>query len=550
MPIATITEDPEAEKLILGACLLEGSIAPLADLADNEFSNPKNREIFYKLKSLHESQVPINTVELTRAFSENGHGFEYAAYISSLPDAVPIVQNLSEQLEAYRARLRKLTDERSIRKETAEIGREDATVDEIRERAERIVEKAKPKAKGGAVKGRYPDMPKEAWHPAAEMYRAAVGESTEASDTYHLACFLTIVGAALGRTIYVRKGRITYPNLFTVLVGRSGARKGTAMDLATELLNAIDSRVYFLDSIDSKESSVKELSSHQAELYGERWTYEHREMLVMEDFGSLIDKAGQKATSNIMKYLCRLYDCPKHEANKAETSKAEVKQPTMSVMSATSESYLEPLTIRDIQGGVGNRVNWVGADPKARKDDPPDPNQDLLDELAAMIRARMDFYRERESTRFHLSPAATKRHKKFYEVEYNPRTGDEMMEVLGERDAQTALKVAMIYAALDKSTDFIEIHHLEAAIAYVGFLYTTRIPIFSGHGLSQASAAQQRIIEIIQRDGAIPLARLQPLMRRNCDATLLEKYLRSLSYAGGPIRLENHGRKIIVMRGE
>ena len=210
----------------------------------------------------------------------------------------------------------------------------------------------------------------------------------------------------------------------------------------------------------------------------------------------LIEKAGQKGTRNIMPFLCHLYDCPHRESNKAFSSKAEIKEPTLSIESGTSESYLEPLTIRDIKGGAGNRVCWVGGDPKPRKDDPPDPNQEILNNLIKIVRGRVEMYRERKTTRFTLSPAAAKRHKRFYEIEYNPPTGDEMMEVVGERDAQTALKVSLIYAALDGSDGIIEAHHLEAAIAYVGFLYSTRIPIFSGHGLGFASAAQARIIDL------------------------------------------------------
>ena len=549
-----LPQNLEAERALLGSILLDNQALAIAlngeEIRASDFFSQAHRLTFEKMSRLKETGHIIDLVTLSEELDKEGslESAGGAAYIAALTDGVPI--GSTSGFHEYC----RIVKEKSIRRQELRAARDLAEQVEQGAEGSQLAEQAKKiiqvRPRKGAGKNRYPEMPKQAWHPAAELYRQAVGESTEASDTYHLACFLTTVGSLLGRTVYIRKGRITYPNLFTILVGRSGARKGTAMDYAMSLLNAIDPRVYVLDSIDSKESSVKELANHQAELYGEGWTHEHRELLAMEEFGSLLDKAAQKATSNIMKYLCRLYDCPVHEANKAEASKAEVKRPTMSVQSATSESYLEPLTIRDIQGGAGNRVCWVGGDPKPRKDDPPDPDQAALDKLVEMIRGRIEFYRERESTRFQLSAAATKRYKRFYEVEYNPPTGDEMMEVLGERDAQTALKVAMVYAVLDRAEQYIEIQHVEAAIAYVGFLYTTRIPIFAGHGLSQASAAQQRIIDIVNREGALPLARLQPLMQRHCDATLLEKYLRSLAYPGGPIHLETHGRKLIVMKGE
>jgi hypothetical protein len=553
-PERSVPHNLEAERALLGSILLDNEALDfsLKHLSTYDFYSQAHQITFSKMAEMAKQKMAIDLVTLSEELAKDGllEKAGGAAYLSALTDGVPI--GTKGALPEYCRIVKEKATRREELKaawELAERVKQGASAEEISEQAKKITE-IKPAKSSSAIKDKYPLMPKEALHPCAELYLRAVGQSTEASDNYHLACFLTTIGALIGRTVFIRKGRITYPNLFTVLVGRSGARKGTAMSLALEFLDAVDPRVYVLDSIDSKESAVKELADHQAELYGEGWTAEHREILAMEEFGMLIEKAGQKGTRNIMPFLCKLYDCPNRETNKAFSSKAEVKEPTMSVESGTSETYLEPLTIRDIKGGAGNRVCWVGGDPKPRKDDPPDPDHEILDNLITTVRNRISFYRERKLTRFYLSPAAAKRYKKFYETEYNPATGDEMMEVLGERDAQTALKVAMIYAVLDQAPETIELHHIEAAIAYTGFLYSTRIPIFSGHGLSYAAAAQERIVEIVQREGAVPLARLQGLMKRHCDATLLEKYIRALAFPGGPVKVDTFGRKTVIVKGD
>lgn len=94
---------------------------------------------------------------------------------------------------------------------------------------------------------RCPILPDAAWYGHSREFREIVGPSTEASSNYHLASFYLAVGASLGRSVYVDRAGRQYPNIFTVLVGKSGgARKSTALRFGIDLARALDDTVGWL----------------------------------------------------------------------------------------------------------------------------------------------------------------------------------------------------------------------------------------------------------------------------------------------------------------
>jgi len=536
-PTPKLPADLEAEQVVLGNCILQQSVAPLGELTPEQFFSETHRKIAGALRALAEKHQPIDTVQLDRELTGSG---VLPSELAALTDGVPSLTESS--LAWYRERLNTLHQERLTLRAGYELGQA-VSATEIRERAAEIVEKAKaPTAKHKKV---YPEMPPEAWRGPAEFYRQGVGASTEASDNYHLAYFLTAVGALLGRTVYIRKGRRTYPNLYTVLVGKSGvARKGTAMDYALDLVRDIDSDVYITETVDSREGFILDLSTGQKDLEERRISGELRGALALEEFRSLIEKAEQKGVRNIIPTLCLLYDCPGTIANKSKNSPAKVNEPTISLFSGTSPSYLQNLSLGDIEGGMGNRICWVAGDAKPRKDDPPDPDASVLNPLKMAIKETLDFYRTRGVTRFYLSAEAAKRYKEFYHKEYNLETADELVSWLSERDHMTCLKVASIYAALDHVERDIELYHLEAGIAFVKFLYEARFPIFAGHGLSPAAQTDQKIIEKVRAAGAggIGYRNLQKALPR-VDTETFHRRMKSLAAPDSPLRLGMLGKK-------
>lgn len=66
-------------------------------------------------------------------------------------------------------------------------------------------------------------------------------EKTEPPTNYHIWTCLSVVAAAMQRKCYLRWGfKTLYPNLYVVLIGPSGCRKGTAMNIGKDLLLEIN----------------------------------------------------------------------------------------------------------------------------------------------------------------------------------------------------------------------------------------------------------------------------------------------------------------------
>lgn len=64
---------------------------------------------------------------------------------------------------------------------------------------------------------------------------------TEPPQSYHIWTCLSVIGAALQRKVYLRWGfKTLYPNIYVVLIGPSGCRKGTAMSIGKDLLQEIN----------------------------------------------------------------------------------------------------------------------------------------------------------------------------------------------------------------------------------------------------------------------------------------------------------------------
>lgn len=66
-------------------------------------------------------------------------------------------------------------------------------------------------------------------------------EKSEPPTNYHIWTCLAVIAAAMQRKCYLRWGfKTLYPNLYIVLIGPSGCRKGTAMNIGKDLLLEIN----------------------------------------------------------------------------------------------------------------------------------------------------------------------------------------------------------------------------------------------------------------------------------------------------------------------
>lgn len=232
------------------------------------------------------------------------------------------------------------------------------TAEQFREWIEEQFQKEEaPATAPAAVETPVPEVPESAWCDMARKYRKAVADSTEASDNFHLASFLTVAGAILGRSVFYRMPRPLYPNFYTALVGKSGrARKGTAMDFSQDIGRAVAPGVHWLSSIDSAEGFVQSLATLQ-ERQDDRKTISS--IIRFSELRSLIDKASREGTRSFIPKISDAFDSPPRLEVNTRNNPVTVENPLVSILGGASPRWIEKLKPEDLAGGIGNRFCWV-----------------------------------------------------------------------------------------------------------------------------------------------------------------------------------------------
>jgi hypothetical protein len=104
-------------------------------------------------------------------------------------------------------------------------------------------------------------------------------------------------------------------------------------------------------------------------------------------------------------------------------------------------------------------------------------------------------------------------------------------------DRVTCQKIALMNAALDKSEQFIEPHHLEPALQFGEYLYKSRYPLFSEHGASPNLDIEKKILDRIPD---APARILKRALQQTChiDSKTFNDRLHYLSMTGGEVTIK------------
>lgn len=536
----------DAERAILGAILLNNAAwEQAAQMDPSEFFLDSHRVLFGAIKNLMAQHVPVDLVTLAQALLDQGalERIGGASYVSSLTDNLPKLQNIGHYIGLVheKARLR-----RAIAAGQDIAARaQDGDTAAIAEAAKQLV------SDNGNVPGPrpekpIPEAPEAAWCGLARRYRESVGRSTEASDNFHLAAFITVAGAILGRLVYYNNPEPLYPNFFTALVGKSGrARKGTAIDFSERLARKVNPDLHWLRSLNSAAGFVQAL-----------WTCQERQeqrrtvsaVLRFSELRSLIDKARQEGARDIIPELSNAFDSPPVlERNTVKSS--AVQRPVVSILGGASPMWIDNLKIEDLQGGIGNRFCWVAGAAKKRNHRPPAPDltRSIMD-LGSIRHHWLQKGKAEEGIEITMSAEADSIYETWYRG-LDRHYEHELFQVLADRMEVHCPKVAMLYAALDRRPQ-IEAEDIRAAMAYCEFLMESLACVFSDYGWELAAKQDQQIIEYVRRfAGGVPARRVQKQFSKWGGETF-NKRLMWLCGEDGPLRREKLGRANWLMANQ
>lgn len=163
---------------------------------------------------------------------------------------------------------------------------------------------------------------------------------------YHLGTALSILGTTCPVDYSMRYAGSLYPNLYTLLVGRSGEdQKSTSLNIGKRLLGRANSQLIG-DYPGSAEGLIDSIGRQATQI------------IPMSEFGKFLSSAQKGYFEPVKTALTDLWDCEPIQRAKANGVVTRVEDPRLSVLAACSIPYLEKHTLsEDWTGGFMGR--WL-----------------------------------------------------------------------------------------------------------------------------------------------------------------------------------------------
>ncbi len=181
----------------------------------------------------------------------------------------------------------------------------------------------------------------------------------ESPVQYHFASALTIISSGIGRETRIDwEARDIYPNLYSLLIGPTGARKGAAIDKALQLvvpamgcplLPSEGTHQGFAEALRRRLDDTGGLCSDG--------------LIVAPEFSVLMSKDSNK--SDLVKWLTDWYDSPKHWARALRGDPDyELRNVCVSVLGGSNIAWLRTMPADAITGGFMPRFVLFDAQDK------------------------------------------------------------------------------------------------------------------------------------------------------------------------------------------
>lgn len=270
-------------------------------------------------------------------------------------------------------------------------------------------------------------------------------EGTEPPQRFHLWSAITVISAMLARKCIVKLGpELIFPNLYTVLIGPPGVRKGTAIKYCVDLVNEVDAATMAPDAV-TKEALCMEMETRQLTANINGIPLVHCSLFVVAPELVVFIKENDHER---LGYLCQLYDGLNKFEYKTKTSLNQyIVNPGLWILGATTPNWIEiAMKQLGVGGGMTSRTVFVYASRKGEhipitRMKPFDVGlrSKLVTDLAEI---------KNMEGKFHITKEADNVYSEWYEGTYKD-TGvdDSRFASYWERLPSMVIKVAMVMSA-------------------------------------------------------------------------------------------------------
>jgi hypothetical protein len=396
-------------------------------------------------------------------------------------------------------------------------------------------------------------MHEEAYHGIAGQIVSIMSDHCESSRESLLFQFLVAAGNIMGKSVCIYAGGShLYPNEFAICVGdTSRGRKGTAWRINEHLFKQVapewvdgcvisdiqsgEGIVYSIrdESEDPQKTNRRRKTSKkpQPESDFDPGVSDKRKLCCEEEISSTL-KMAKRQGNTLTEIYRKAWDSPSKLQTLNKNSPLTASDPHISLIGHSNKD--EILATFDkilISNGFANRFLWC-----ASKRSKLLPNAEYLDwnNHPDVIAALKEAFRQRfanidEPFRFYRTQDANALWEKIY-YKLNNQKHVSFLDGVLVRDTSHLLKLAMIYAVLDK-TNKIETIHLEAALAVCDYSQASARWLFAEHtGNPLANAIYRALLRELAGLSKTQIS--NQVCYRNTPSSKLDEALEALAKNG------------------
>jgi len=357
--------------------------------------------------------------------------------------------------------------------------------------------------------------------------------SSDAPESFHFWCALTVVSASLRRNVYWRKGaRTLFPNLFTILIARPAIGKGDSIAPAIAILKKAATANILSDRI-TMPFALSKMSKGWTKVGVSTLGLDHTACLFAEELSTFT-----KASENELDTLNVLWNAPPEMGIGTITRGDEtIDSPALVMLGGTTPDFLH-MSVPSSANGVGftRRVNFVFSN-KHSKENPFPPVWDASSELINDLKHIGQLTGE-----MILGQAARPVYAKHYsdcrkEISFE----DESEANYRSSEWTNTMKVAMVLAVCESDSLIITKQHYERALKLASEVKRDLRKVFSYVGESDVVRAGALVYEFITKSGFVTANQIIRHMRKEISWMQLTTDILPTLVNGGVIAQTNVG---------
>lgn len=349
-------------------------------------------------------------------------------------------------------------------------------------------------------------------------------EDTEPAKAYHVWSAVSLLAGTLERRVYLRWGHETlYPNMYIVLVGPSGNRKSTALNIAKDLLKEINVKVV-PDAITQEKliRKMKESTRNFNDATSGVIKFQSSMTCFSPEFSVFLGKNDTHFLGVLTDWYDSADDWEYETKNKGED---HIQGVCFNLLGATAPDWFQAvLPPEAIGGGFTSRIIFVVEQRKGKiiKRPPPldtDLRGLLVNDLQVISTLSGQVTWTDDAAEFYANWYVNQEHDSEKGIK---AIDDTRFYGYCDRRATHLRKLGLLMSVSRCNTLEIDVPDLERALELITKAELTMPQAFGGYGKSQYAEATESVLEFIMVNGEVTRSSLLRKFRRDVDSQTLK----------------------------